>query len=227
MNSRITSSRGVDRNEEGMAMIVTLGDSVLDCARYNEHGATPGGLLAENDDALFPAFRGRDLATLLGRQVGVDHRAEDGATVERLPAQLTHGPIPRHALALLSIGGNDLLQAFLGNGAFDLRAFAGAVRNVLERLRETQLFVATVYDPTGGDHGRNWLRIDPRRAWAAHARVNAVLIDETARVGGCLVDLHAHFLTGAADWFTQRVEPSLVGASEVRRAFLQAWERRR
>jgi hypothetical protein len=34
------------------------------------------------------------------------------------------------------------------------------------------------------------------------------------------VDLHAHFLTGDPSWFTKEVEPSLTGASEVRRAFL-------
>jgi len=37
-----------------------------------------------------------------------------------------------------------------------------------------------------------------------------------------LVDLHAHFLRGDPSWFVHTIEPSLTGASEVRRAFLQA-----
>jgi hypothetical protein len=37
---------------------------------------------------------------------------------------------------------------------------------------------------------------------------------------GALVDLHAHFLKGDPSWYTHTIEPSLTGASEVRRAFL-------
>ena len=37
---------------------------------------------------------------------------------------------------------------------------------------------------------------------------------------GTLVDLHAHFLTGDRSWFEMNIEPSLTGASEVRRCFL-------
>ena len=40
-------------------LVVTLGDSILDCARYNEHGVTPGRLLVRNDDDVFPEFRRR------------------------------------------------------------------------------------------------------------------------------------------------------------------------
>ena len=35
-----------------------------------------------------------------------------------------------------------------------------------------------------------------------------------------VVDVHAHFLTGDPSWYTRTIEPSLTGASEVRRAFL-------
>ena len=37
---------------------------------------------------------------------------------------------------------------------------------------------------------------------------------------GALVDLHAHFLAGHPSWYVSTIEPSLVGTSEVRRAFL-------
>lgn len=50
-------------------------------------------------------------------------------------------------------------------------------------------------------------------------RVNT-MIQEIANLYGQLIDLHAHFLTGDLSWFTATIEPSLKGASEVRRAFL-------
>jgi acyl-CoA thioesterase-1 len=43
--------------------LFTFGDSILDCARYNEHGIHPGQLLVRNDDELFPEFAGRDLTS--------------------------------------------------------------------------------------------------------------------------------------------------------------------
>jgi acyl-CoA thioesterase-1 len=60
-----------------------------------------------------------------------------------------------------------------------------------------------------------------RAGCANHRRVNTVIGSLAARYGR-LVDLHAHFLTGDPPWFTRTIEPSLIGASEVRRAFLAA-----
>lgn len=47
-----------------MATLYTFGDSILDCAGYNHHGAHPAGLIVRNDDTLFPEFAGRDLASV-------------------------------------------------------------------------------------------------------------------------------------------------------------------
>ena len=38
-------------------------------------------------------------------------------------------------------------------------------------------------------------------------------------LAGLLADLHAHFLRGRPDWLTRTIEPSLIGASEIRRCF--------
>jgi hypothetical protein len=54
----------------------------------------------------------------------------------------------------------------------------------------------------------------------ASAREKNAVIEEIASRYGQVVDLHAHFLTGDPSWFTATIEPSLRGASEVRRAFL-------
>ncbi len=50
-------------------------------------------------------------------------------------------------------------------------------------------------------------------------RVNAI-IGTFALRDGRLADLHAHFLRGEPSWFTRTIEPSLIGATEVRRVFL-------
>lgn len=112
-----------ERRYAGCVTLHTFGDSILDCGRYNAYGVHPGQLIVQNDNELFPAFRGRDLSS-------------------RGPARLDH------------------------------RAIAA-------------------------------------RACGRSSRRSAV-------------DLHAHFLGGDPSWFTLTIEPSLIGASEVRRAFLAA-----
>ena len=65
-----------------MFTVVTFGDSILDCARYNDHGVHPGQLIVRNDDRLFPAFADRDLSS--SAPARLDHRAQDGGRVEGL-----------------------------------------------------------------------------------------------------------------------------------------------
>ena len=200
--------------------VYTLGDSVLDCAHYNEHGVHPGQLLVRNDDVMFPAFRGRDLSS--AGPARLVHRAQDGATIDDLPSQVAGlRPRPGRSVVLLSVGGNDLLRGLAADDGPGLRRFEAALARVLERMPVRPLFVATVYDPTFGDDSRNFLGVPAALARANHRRVNDVLRQAAIRHGH-LVDLHAHFLTGSPDWFTRTIEPSLLGASEVRRAFLQA-----
>ena len=60
--------------------VLTFGDSILDCARYNDHGVHPGQLILCNDDHLFPEFRGNDLLSSAAF-AQLDHRARDGSRV--------------------------------------------------------------------------------------------------------------------------------------------------
>ena len=48
------------------------------------------------------------------------------------------------------------------------------------------------------------------------------ILHRLAKRHGHLADLHAHFLTGDPSWFANTIEPSLTGASEIRRVFLAA-----
>jgi acyl-CoA thioesterase-1 len=201
--------------------LLTFGDSILDCGHYNPHGVTPGALLVRNDDRLFPEFQGRDLTRRHGT-AALEHRAVDGATVAGLGAQARGlRPPAGAAAALLTVGGNDVLRGLAADTGAGLRAFEAALEAFLRALPVRPVLLGTVYDPTFGDDARNFLGVPARLARANHRRVNEVIGTLAARHGR-LVDLHAHFLHGDPSWFTRTIEPSLTGASEVRRAFLAA-----
>ena len=200
-------------------VLYTFGDSILDCGRYNRPGVHPGQLLVRNDDALFPAFRGRDLQSR--GPARLVHCARDGATVKSLPSQARGVKPLKHAAALVTIGGNDLLQGLAADKGPGLRAFTASLDQFLAGLAVRPVLLGNVYDPTFGDDSRNFLGVDAITARANHRRVNEV-IDSLARRYGELIDLHAHFLQGNPSWLTRTIEPSLRGASEVRRAFLPA-----
>lgn len=200
-----------------MVTLYTFGDSILDCGHYNAAGLHPGQLIVRNDDRRFPEFRDRDLAAR--GPARLDHRARDGATVDDLLSQLHGLRVTPPAVALVTIGGNDLLMGLLADRGPGIAAFARALAGFLERLPMRPVLLGNVYDPTFGDDRRNFTGLDPALARQNHRRVNAA-IAELAERHGALVDLHAHFLTGDPSWFTQTIEPSLRGASEVRRCFL-------
>jgi hypothetical protein len=197
--------------------LCTFGDSVLDCGHYNPFGIDPGRLIVRNDDRLFPEFKGRDLSSR--DPVRLVHRAVDGATVDGLMAQAPRLPLDGRSIAMLSIGGNDLLRGLASDSGRGMRRFEAELERFMQQMRVRPVLIATVYDPTFGDDARNFLGVPARIARANHRRVNQILGDSASR-HGVLVDLHAHFLTGDASWFTQTIEPSLLGASEIRRAFL-------
>jgi acyl-CoA thioesterase I len=201
-----------------MLTVYTFGDSILDCGHYNQFGVHPGQLLVRNDDKLFPEFRGQDLSTNGPAQLV--HRAQDGSTVAGLARQAHDLIIDGKALAILTIGGNDLLRGLAGDHGEGIQAFRAALDQFLRQLSIRPVLLGNVYDPTFGDDARNFLGVDPAIARANHAGVNTILA-ELAEQYGALVDLYAHFMTGDLSWFTHTIEPSLKGASEVRRCFLR------
>lgn len=197
--------------------VYTFGDSILDCGHYNQYGVHPGQLLVQNDDQLFPEFHGQDLSAYGPTRLA--HHAQDGATIASLPAQARGLVVNGPALVLLTVGGNDLLRGLARDEGPGVQAFARALDQFLQALPIRPVLIGNVYDPTFGDDTRNFLGIDATTVRANQRRVNDALAAAATRYGA-LVDLHAHFLTGDPSWFTHTIEPSLVGASEVRRAFL-------
>ena len=202
----------------GEVALYTFGDSILDCRHYNAEGVHPGQLLVRNDDALFPDFKGQDLQS--HRPARLEHHAVDGATVDGLARQLQGLRKPAGpAVALLTVGGNDLLRGLAADTGEGLRQFERTLNAFVRALPVRPLLVGTVYDPTFGDDSRNFLGVDPGIARRNLRRVNEVLAEVAGR-HGALADLHAHFLRGDPSWYVHTIEPSLRGASEVRRVFL-------
>lgn len=202
---------------KNMVTLYTFGDSILDCGRYNEFGVHPGQLLVQNDDRLFPEFQGQDL--LSRGPARLEHRAQDGATVEGLPYQVQGLRVEGDAIALLTVGGNDLLRGLVEDTGVGITRFAKDLETFVQKLPIRPVLIANVYDPTLGDDSRNFLPIDAAIARQSLQRINTAIQDIAGQYGQ-FVDLHAHFLKGDPTWFTAIIEPSLRSASEVRRAFL-------
>ncbi len=202
-----------------MTTLHTFGDSILDCARYNDRGVHPGQLLVRNDDALFPTFETRDLLSL--GPAALDARAVDGATVEDLAAQARGVQAGTRSVALLTIGGNDLLRGLASDSGRGISLFADRLEHFLEALPIRPVLIGNVYDPTFGDDNQNFVGVPARLARANLRRVNDALAAAAARHGR-LVDVHSHFLRGDPSWYVHTIEPSLRGASEVRAAFWPA-----
>src|SRR4051794_34296368 len=112
--------------------LYTFGDSILDCAGYNDRGVHPGALLVRNDDALFPEFRGRDLASR--GPARLEHRAVDGATVDGLPSQARGLAVESPSVAILTVGGNDLLGGLIADRGPGIEAFAARLDRFLATL---------------------------------------------------------------------------------------------
>ena len=209
--------------------VFTFGDSILDCGHYNEHGVDPGQLIVSNHDRMFPEFRGRDLQSR--GPARLVHRAVDGATVagldvqlRSLPGDIQGSPSDTEQVALLTVGGNDLLRGLAADRGQGMLAFEKTLESFLSRLPIRPVLIGTVYDPTFGNDARNFLGVEARLARGNHRRINDILRQAADRYGR-LADVHRHFLGGDPSWYTHVIEPSLTGASEVRRVFLEAIER--
>lgn len=201
-----------------MLTLFTFGDSILDCRWYNDPGLDPGQLLVKNDDRLFPEFRGQDLSSR--GPAHLEHRAVDGATVEDLPPQSRNLRPAGESVAILTIGGNDLLQGLLIDQGPGIDRFSASLDAFVRTLPIRPVLIGNVYDPTFGDDALDFTGVNPALARENHRRVN-IAIAELADRYGKLVDIHAHFLGGDPSWFTRTIEPSLRGASEIRRCFLR------
>lgn len=243
------------------ARYVALGDSISidlypgqDAARGGP--AVPGlgaaSLFHRNDDARWPEFRGRDLATMVPgiafrnehalagpARYPSDNLTTDGATTgDVLRYQLPRlGPSRERTLVTLTAGGNDLLSMLSAprrpKGLVE--SAAGRLREILDRLADvlpdTLVLLGTIYDPSDGTNDLGYGPLEEEAGWLRdlNARIREMA---AAREHVRLADIHRHFLghgLSASErerwyWSGLIVEPGLRGASEVRRLWLEAIE---
>lgn len=199
-------------------------------------------LFHSNDIDRWPEFAGDDLSAR-HPGIGMTMLCTDGATIgdvfgEQLP-QIEPGDAP--TLLTITVGGNDLLSAFgrhqrsplMGRVVRDIaEAYEFLVAEVMRIRPASSVIVTTVYDPTDGTgilpgvfDGAGTLPLEHLET--LNGRIRSLARETT---GLALADVHAHFLghgvsaPEADRWYWRRslIEPSARGASEIRRAWLEA-----
>ena len=199
-------------------------------------------LFHTNDVDRWPDFAGDDLASRYPG-IAMTNLCVDGATIGDVFSDqlLELEPSEARTLITVTVGGNDLLSAFASHRRKPI--MTSIVRDItqayellvtdLARLRpRAELIVTTVYDPSDGT-GRmpgvfedaGVLPLEHLDTLNDHIRA---LAERTPEVR--LADVHARFLghgvmaPEAERWYWRRslIEPSALGASEIRRVWLEA-----
>ena len=199
-------------------------------------------LLFRNDDVRWPEFMGRDLVSMHPR-IRHTNLAQDGATIgDVFGEQLARlEPSEEPTLVTLTIGGNDLLSTYAARPSS--RVFEAAVRDIADaydvlvtRIREAfphlVLLLSTVYDPTDRTSRLPGV-FDTEGPLPLHHLdgLNDRIREAAAGTPDArLAEVYGHFLGHGVSveeeerWYWRRsiIEPSAMGASEVRRVWLEA-----
>ena len=202
-----------------------------------------GSILFRNNNAVFPHFAGRDLATEFGiapekfLNLSVDGAVPTDVLYDQLPRV---SPSEDRTFAAVTAGGNSLLQMLHTESNPD--PDDPRVDDTVEELREViravkrvrpngVIALGTVYDPTDGtwqlpaNYGPSG-RLEAQAHWLN--RLNDAIRRIAREESVALVDIHDHFQGHGwmkeESWYYAPApfEPNLDGASEVRRLFLEA-----
>lgn len=189
-------------------ILALFGDSILDNAPYT----------ASHPDTT------SHLQHMLGDAWTVRRYARDGAVMRDIPRQLSESK-ERPAVAVLSVGGNDLTahlgileQRVSNSGAvFDqldkiVEAFEREYVRVAEQVRDKaqRTILCTIYE----------VQLEPavlaRRARIPLAAINDRILRAAARLGVEVLELR--FVCTEARDFVQQIEPSARGAEKIAHA---------
>ncbi len=221
---------------------VSLGDSVSIDAYAGGPGRGAPALLLKNRATDFPDWAGRDLVSVLpgARLIPLAQDGGTAATVRYVQLPRLKEMNVRPSLVTLTVGGNDLLQAYGNDQAAHAarRALWEHGHAILNDLRARMtptapLLIGTIYDPSDetGDTARLGLLPWPSaRDWIA--RFNETLAALAGEHGALVADIHARFKGHAllagdpanpdADppnrnlWLCGTIEPNAWGAHAIR-----------
>jgi len=228
------------------SLYVALGDSMgislypeLDAqARLGKSigGLGAAALLFANNDEVWPEFRGHDLESFLPGATFLE-LASDAATIPTVEWQLERLRGHNAGIITLTVGGNDLLAAYFsaaGDSAMRsaVKRLSSSYQRIVERIRELApeaiLLLTTVYDPTDGTGRMPGVDgVLPIRY--LHSFNDTVRATAEATANAELADVHTHFLGHGVSaspgerwyWSESIIEPSMAGASEIRRVWVE------
>jgi lysophospholipase L1-like esterase len=237
-------------------LYLALGDSMsidfypaADAGRDGHVGRDSIGaaaLLYENDSELFPDFAGHDLRSLLPAIKHINLTFDGATTFDLLDSERVSSfpNFKGNALVTLTLGGNDLLQAFSRKGRGDTVDLLKAVAELKKRYQDvlaiirkklpnSVVILTTVYDPTDGTGilPTSSPLFDSAMPIEFLHEYNDFIRSCAATSPFLLADVHKHFdghgaLCGAAEkfwyWKPSPIEPGYRGASEIRRVWLDA-----
>jgi len=241
--------------------LIVLGDSISDGTGASAASLQYANLLANNNDTQYPTEATTDLQSRYG---GADagafpvlHIAVGGATTysmwrDQLPALRNMFPIRGHSLAVITIGGNDLVAALASGGAPDGQVLTDAINYLTQTATflhdpanfpdGVSLVLATVYDPTDGEgFARNCflnLRVPQfipgLDVWRERYRMlgmsmNFAVVDALGHFHGHAKNyMHVcnpyYDTANPVQWFSTAdcIHPGDLGHNEFRRLFFQA-----
>jgi lysophospholipase L1-like esterase len=199
-------------------------------------GLSAPDLFVSNNDELWPEFAGRDLKRLYG-PVEFHNLAIDGGTMEDVLENQVRLLMATGAdIVTLTVGGNDLLEMLRASSPGQITEgvalLSSRYRETVERIRsvvpEAHVLLTTVYDPTDGTGA---LPGYPPLPVPLLTPLNDVIREVAASHPRLiLADVFRHFLGHGVSapeserwyWASQMIEPSMEGASEVRRVWLDS-----
>ena len=206
-------------------------------------------LLHRNDDERWPEFTADDLVTRAPDCV-YTNLCTDGATIGDVFADQLEGvelameadddERPGETLITLTVGNNDLLFAVMNRPSATLlasivrdigQAYEALVMAIRTRAPDARILLTTIYDPTDGTASADGildtkgdLPLDQLQALNDAIRALAVRTPN-AEVADAYVHFHGHGMSVPVDerWYWRRsiIEPSAIGASELRRIWLE------
>lgn len=207
-------------------------------------------LLLQNDDFLFPEFSGNDL---LSRMIHIGHTnlAVDGAIAEDVVRaeniKLLNLCKDKKSLVTLTAGGNDLIHAFRTAAATDIAdlpelcadvaiEYSKTVDTLRELLPNATFILTTVYDPTDGTGMMpgNPPMYSEKFPMEYLVEFNKHVQRTAESNAAAFADVYSHFKGHGAQagsdtdfwyWKPSPIEPSHIGASEIRRVWLSALEK--